>query len=108
MSRGFSVLGVAGALICGVAIGYTTWQPELVRIRAEQSGEKLEQPPRNDKIISEAIMSDLQEAKQQVTEVQKGGFAWGIRQKLFGPRERTSESAAPRDQKSSTDAGGGT
>lgn len=34
-------------------------------------------------------MSDIQEAKQQVTGVEKGGFAWGIRQAIWGKRGET-------------------
>ncbi len=69
---------------------YTSFQPELKQQRAERTGEFVEKHPKNDKAISEAIMSDLNEAKQQVTGVEKGGFAWGIRQAIWGTKDEIS------------------
>ena len=49
----------------------------------ERLGETANEAPAGDKVISTAIMSDLKEAKEQVTDT-SGGFAWGIRQAIFG------------------------
>lgn len=46
----------------------------------DQHGEKKDQ----DKAISQAIISDFKEAKEELTKTGNGGFAWGIRQMLFG------------------------
>lgn len=68
---------------------YTTIQPELENQKAERLGETPNRSPTGDKVISEAITSDLKEAKQQVmgTGTEPGGFAWGYRQMIFGKRE---------------------
>ena len=95
-------VGVGLAALCGIAIGtpipylvqnsyaliteplaYTTLQPELEKQRAERRGEFYQEHPNNDRVISQAIMSDLKEAKQQV-EGDSKGFAWGIREAIWG------------------------
>ena len=77
------------------SLAYTTLQPELEQQRAERLGEFHEQHPKNDTIISQAIMSDLKEAKQQV-EGDSKGFAWGIREAIWGrSKEQISEAKPP-------------
>lgn len=115
MSRGYNAIGVMLAGLCGSLISkssrlcfqkislssstvYTTFQPELENQKAERLGEFQHKRPPRDKVISEAITSDLREAKQQVT--QPGGFAWGIRQMIFGKdgsKERPNVAPASND-----------
>lgn len=69
---------------------YSTLQPELQRIQEEREhgdfNEKhgdaraVQARPNQDGVISQAILSDIREARDSVSQVSKGGFAWGIRQ----------------------------
>ena len=101
MSRGFAFAGVAFAGICGVFAGswqtralkasntanfraaYTAFQPEFEKQQAERRGEFKEQSQKNENVISKAIASDLKEATQQAQHETKG-FAWGIREAIWG------------------------
>lgn len=65
---------------------YSTLRPELERQKVEQRGESYEKHPGGDRIISEAIAADLKEAGQQVRRTGSGGFAWGIREAIFGKK----------------------
>lgn len=48
-------------------------------------------------------MSDLKEAKKEATSTSTGGFAWGIRQALFGSKDQSrSDTPAPRPSPSQT------
>lgn len=64
-------------------------------------------PKDQENMISEAIKSDFKEAKDELTNVGKGGgFAWGIRQMLFGgpsPRDRNVLAAKEKEQSSTTE-----
>lgn len=94
-------------------LAYTTLQPELEKQQAEQRGEFREKHTNNDTIISQAIMSDLKEAKQQV-EGDSKGFAWGIREKIWGspegqqtlPKSSSSDTNTQQANKSSSDDSG--
>lgn len=94
MGRGMAIFGPVMAAAFGVATMYTTLQPELVKERAEREGntgdlskahqqhqEQAEQAEK-DTIISRQMASDFREAGQQIKS--EGGFAWGIRQAIFG------------------------
>ena len=94
MGRGLAIMGPVMAGIFGVLTAYTTFRPELVKARAEREGntadfsqahqqhmEEAEQAER-DTIISRQMADDFREAGQQITS--RGGFAWGIRQAIFG------------------------
>jgi len=95
-----AAIGVGLATIFGIATGYVTWQPELAKQREEHEGHFQNQHPRenHDHDISNAIMSDLREAGQQIRDERPTGFAWKLRQRLFRPSmkdnlddERTAE-----------------
>lgn len=67
---------------------YSAFQPALKDDAEKRAGtfqehhqEGSERSKHN--VLSQAIMSDLKEAKQEVTK--EDGFAWGIRKALFGP-----------------------
>lgn len=77
--RGFNLLGLAGAMACGIATAYTALQPALEEqqqakrgVFAEQHNNKQEQ----ENAISQAMISDFKEAKEELTNVGNGGFAW--------------------------------
>ena len=77
-------------------IAYTTFQPELHRREAEKRGQfhdQHSQPDANDKVISQAIINDLREAKQQVAldTTSSSGPAWKLRQMIFGKKTSTPE-----------------
>jgi hypothetical protein len=55
----------------------------------------------NDTVISEAIMKDLKEAKAQVN---TGGFAWGIRQALFGSNPSNKKEVSQQEHEKGTGA----
>lgn len=94
MGRGMAILGPVMATAFGVATAYTTFQPELVKDRAEREGntgdfskehqqhEEQAEQAEKDTIISRQMASDFREAGQQIKS--EGGFAWGIRQAIFG------------------------
>ena len=63
---------------------YATFRPELEKERQERLGTVVPGNPSNDKVLSEAIISDIKEARREVETANKGGFAWGIRQAIFG------------------------
>lgn len=54
--------------------------------------EQHQSPEEQEKIISQQIVSDLREARKEVSNYDKGRFAWGIRQALFGTEPKTSAS----------------
>ncbi|SMQ46212.1 unnamed protein product [Zymoseptoria tritici ST99CH_1A5] len=94
--RGGNVIAVSLATVCGIATAYTTFQPAL-----EEQKERRESPlaashkdqdiREQEKKISQAITSDLNEAKD---ELKRTGFAWGIRQALFGTESSRTSAAA--------------
>lgn len=56
----------------------------------------------NDKALSQAIISDLAEAKQQMQPSKSRGFAWGIREAIWGAPnsdQSVSEPIIPRRSK---------
>ena len=85
MSRGFAAFGLGLAALFGVATAWSTFQPALEQQRAERQGDftKTHQQ-QDDEVISKAIMSDLKEAKEQVEPGEIKGFAWGIREAIWG------------------------
>ncbi|CZT17275.1 uncharacterized protein RCC_03109 [Ramularia collo-cygni] len=95
--RGFNAIGLIGATVCGVATAYTALQPALEEQQLAKEGTfgvQHNTVKDSETAISQAIQSDLKEAKEELTNAQKGGFAWGIRQMLFGgpsPRDRNSQ-----------------
>ncbi len=50
----------------------------------------------NDKALSQAIISDLKEAGQQIQPTQSKGFAWGIREAIWGSPEGQQVVQAPK------------
>ncbi|KXT14496.1 hypothetical protein AC579_9552 [Pseudocercospora musae] len=83
--------GLAGGLlagICGVFTAYTALQPALKEGAEKRAGTFREQheEENKDNVLSQAIISDLKEAKKEVNKYDNGGFAWGIRKALFGPK----------------------
>ena len=110
MSRGFAFAGVCLAAGCGVlicmipfpttanlsdtSIAYSTLRPELEKVRAERQGEYVAQHAEgDDKAISRAIMSDLTEARDQLKPTPTKGFAWGIREAIWGKPDEQSAAA---------------
>ncbi|KAK3713667.1 hypothetical protein LTR37_008361 [Vermiconidia calcicola] len=86
MSRGFAAAGVGLATVLGVLSAYSTFRPELEKQQAERLGkldEFRKQHASDDYVISQAISSDLKEAREQVRGESKG-FAWGIREAIWG------------------------
>ena len=71
-----------------------TFQPEFEKQKSEQDGDFKEQHPTNDRAISQAIISDIKEAQYQA-EGDGKGFAWGIREAIWGPPETQKSSTAP-------------
>ncbi|KAK4506765.1 hypothetical protein PRZ48_000498 [Zasmidium cellare] len=94
--RGGPAAGAILVTVCGVFTAYTTLQPELQKQKEERDGnlkdfaEQHQRPEEQEKIISKAIMDDLREAKREATSTSTGGFAWGIRQALFGSKEQST------------------
>ncbi|KAK3056318.1 hypothetical protein LTR09_002825 [Extremus antarcticus] len=85
MSRGFAAFGVALAGLCGVGIMYSTLRPELENQAAERRGEfKKQHGDGNEHALSQAIASDFKEAGQQLKPTPNKGFAWGIREAIWG------------------------
>lgn len=81
-------------------IAYTALQPALEEQQQEKEGSFATQHNNKDQehAISQAMISDFKEAKEELSTVTKagnhGGFAWGIRQMLFGgpsPQDRTAQ-----------------
>lgn len=88
------------ATALGVLVAYSTFQPELDKQRQEKLGtfsKEHQSKEDRDKMLSNAIRSDLEEARQEALALQpKEGFAWGIR-KWFNskPQAGTSTSTPP-------------
>ncbi|EMC95453.1 hypothetical protein BAUCODRAFT_542189 [Baudoinia panamericana UAMH 10762] len=91
MSRaGSAFWGVSLATIFGVVTAYVAWQPELQRLKETREGTFNESHVKQDEhAISKALISDLKEAKHQVTDTDKKGALWGWRQLLFA-RQQTA------------------
>ena len=71
-----------------IGIAYSTFGPELRKQSAERRGESLDQYGiANDNAVSQAIISDFKEAGQQLKPAPTKGFAWGIREAIFGAPE---------------------
>jgi len=114
MGRGMAVLGPVMATAFGVFTAYTTFQPELVKERAEREGNTaifshahqrhVEEAERveKDTIISRQMASDFKEAGEQIKA--EGGFAWGIRNAIFGTRKAKNGDA--RDATGKTEGSG--
>ncbi|KAK5175062.1 uncharacterized protein LTR77_000199 [Saxophila tyrrhenica] len=96
MSRGFGAAGVALAATCGILISYSTLRPELEKQQAERQGDFRQQHHDvNDKALSQAIASDFKEAGEQLKPTPTKGFAWGIREAIFGsPTTHQKESTS--------------
>lgn len=87
---------------------YSTFAPALQEQQAERRGEfkAIHEPvvPRSSETaLSDAIRNDLRDARKELSET--GGFAWGIRQAIFGkspqtPTETAASSAEKRSEKS--------
>lgn len=103
MGRGMTIMGPAMATVFGVLTAYSAFQPELVKERAEREGntadfskehqqhtQQAEQAER-DTVISRQMADDFREAGQQIKS--PGGFAWGIRQAIFGTGKETDGEA---------------
>ncbi|KAM3418432.1 hypothetical protein BST61_g4420 [Cercospora zeina] len=112
--RGGNLSSLAVATFCGVASAYVTLAPALAERRAAMLGEAHEKEGdggggdgdgdengngrqrEKDTQLSRAILSDLKEAKEQVVGKQElgkegmGGFAWGIREWVWGSRQTTT------------------
>ncbi|KAF7196409.1 hypothetical protein HII31_02137 [Pseudocercospora fuligena] len=83
--------GLAGGLlagVCGVFTAYTAFQPAFKEDAEKRAGTFREQheEENKDNVLSQAIISDLKEAKEGVNKYDSGGFAWGIRKALFGSK----------------------
>ncbi|KAM0703529.1 hypothetical protein Q7P35_009468 [Cladosporium inversicolor] len=98
MGRGMAFMGPVMAGVFGVLTVYTTLRPELIKEKAHREqldpefvrqhpdklaeDEKQAAEAQQNTAISRAIVDDFKEAGQQIT--QGGGFAWKIRQAIFG------------------------
>lgn len=73
---------------------YSTLRPELENQAAERRGEfKQQHGEVNNHALSQAIASDFKEAGQQLKPTPNKGFAWGIREAIWG-----SPKGQPADQ----------
>ncbi|KAH9815313.1 hypothetical protein Tdes44962_MAKER05641 [Teratosphaeria destructans] len=98
MSRFYARIGVLIAGACGVFSAYTTFQPDLKRLQEQREGTfDAHHQIRNEHSLSDAIASDLHEARKKVIQsitgdhVSKTGPAWKLRQQLFGSRKEEAE-----------------
>ncbi|KAK5112151.1 hypothetical protein LTR62_004494 [Meristemomyces frigidus] len=94
-SRTYANAGVLMAALFGIFTAYTAFQPELSREAEEKATGTFKEvhttPAANaahvkDNAISEAILSDLREAKREVTGVggERKGALWGVREATWG------------------------
>lgn len=81
MSRTNRNIGIVLAVGCGVLVSYSTLRPELEKQKAERLGLPLDRKD-YDTVLSGQMRDDFREAGRELRN--EGGFAWGIRQKLFG------------------------
>lgn len=126
--RGGTFAGVALATVCGALTSefsmavptpstlltsiyllvYTTLQPALQQQKEEREGifnEQHASTENQEKRIGRAIASDFKEAREEVEKSYsgvRGGFAWGIRQALFGTEPKSGpaskDATAPADK----------
>lgn len=76
---------------------YATFQPALKEEQEKRAGTFTEQhqaQENKDNVISQAILSDLKQAKEEAVRHDSGRFAWGIRQ-WFAGEGRTTPDPAP-------------
>jgi hypothetical protein len=57
----------------------------LEKQKAERLGVEVQHQAGNDRALSQAIASDFREARQQLKPTEQKGFAWGIREAIWGP-----------------------
>lgn len=107
MSRARAAFGVGIAAVCGIVTAYATFQPEFEKQRAERDGDFSTQHAQDnqDHVISQAIISDLKEAKYQVEGDEKG-IAWGIREAIWGKAEDKQKTAVVEQNSSAASAQG--
>ena len=99
MSRQFAFFGVGLAVIFGVTTSYTALAPELKKQKEEREGVEFKDEHGNqaqhDTMISREIAKDFKEAREKV---EASGFAWGIRQALFGKNPKHPANERPAQQ----------
>jgi len=92
--RYIAIAGPVLAAAFGIFTAFSTFQPELKKKQEERQGiphERNAAVENKDNVISQAILSDIREAQQKVTQTTGNrGFAWGIRNALFGKDNATS------------------
>lgn len=77
---------------------YTTLRPELEKQKDERLGQQIRDQHGNDKVVSKAIIDDMREAGHQVD---TGGFAWGIREAIWGKPEKAQPARQTANRKGS-------
>ncbi|KAK3675055.1 hypothetical protein LTR78_004989 [Recurvomyces mirabilis] len=101
-SRTYVNLGVLMAGVFGVFTAYSAFQPELQREQEEKAGGfQQKHVETKDNVISEAILSDLRDAKEQVAGTKNQGSGkgalWGVREAIFGSG-KTADTKVPAQQ----------
>lgn len=109
MSRARAAFGIGIAAFCGIVTAYATLQPEFEKQQAERNGDFKQQhvQDNNDQVISQAIISDMKEAKHQV-EGEGKGIAWGIREAIWGRPEDQQRTTTTQQNNVAQDRGQGT
>lgn len=108
MSKSYRNVGIGIASICGVLTAYATFRPALEEQRAERLGHEIGDGKAYGTVISDQMRQDFREAEKEFQN--EGGFAWGIRQALFGRNpyaEVKKEGGEGRGQRKAGDGDGG-
>lgn len=85
MSQTFRNLGILLSGSCGVLIAYATFPPALEEQQSERFGDKHVPADRKyDTVISDQMKEDFREAGKELQVGSQGGFAWGLRQMVWG------------------------
>nr|OQO17979.1 hypothetical protein B0A51_15901 [Rachicladosporium sp. CCFEE 5018] len=93
--RGYAFAGTVAASAFAILTVYTSLGPELAKQAAERDGQRIEglvathdtitEKDSKDTIISRAIASDFKQAAEELKAPGKaGGFAWKIRERIWG------------------------
>jgi hypothetical protein len=109
MSRAKAAFGIGIAAFCGIVTAYATFQPEFEKQRAERDENFQQQHVQDsqDQVISQAIISDMKEARHQV-EGDGKGIAWGIREAIWGrPADRQRTTTIRQNSNAAQDRGQG-
>lgn len=83
MSKTYRNAGIGLAVLFGILAPYASLRPAFEEQKAEREGRALPTRGEYDTVLSDQMREDFREAEKELMK-NEGGFAWGIRQKLFG------------------------